>query len=1064
MLNISEKVAAIETTVQSLGANGRVGKSERKSIRMVLQEFADLSGDASISLAETVIEACDSCPSASRRSLGSLLIRILSSTETFSESDLRTCRKNIVKFVESNCLDFTTGLLDQRANNHEKLDALKMVHRNACDRLDPLRQSFVSLNDLAGRRERIMRSLSHKPSKAYLQAFGYGVVEPMVASILSQIEDLVQASGHELHVAMQQFVDDIEKHLAGLDGQHSFLFETYAKPFFVQVHHAARSRKASLVGEFACEISGPKKLLDLPKKYPLHLVGSRFEVSIPLVNSGPGSAQNVRTVCMSDDCAVGNEETQMGNVNPGQFVLQLVVQVIAPCEALGIEVEVMWNVVGDPEEHRFPFTVRIRGQPTDIDWNKLAEVQPYTLEIAVEGDFYGRRDAVKRIVRRVTGSTMQSCYITGQKRVGKSSLARAVETGVDKLAGDNVYHVLYLECGEFKQASGDKTLRELGSRIEKHFAHQLRRGTPWEAQDYLSSLTALNQLLNILRTEDERNRFIVVLDEFDEINESLYLHGDLADTFFLNLRTLASQRNLAFILVGAERMPFVMSSQGERLNRFERELLDSFNAQREWEDYTSLICDPVEGFIEFDDSAVRLLYELTHGNPYFTKALCAEVYELALETKDAEIFEPEIEKAARRLLGKLDSNAFAHYWRDGIRGDDRDIEITAVRRCRVLVSWSRTVRSGKRPDGEGISEHVRGKLRPDEVRPELDDFCRRRVFKEERGEYQPTVKLFARWLEEVGFAQLVEGYLGDELEEARRIEEDRAYVTSNEIVEVVETWSLYQGQRLAEERVRAWLDQAGTNLEKRLLFNLLENLRFFTDLQAQEAMIRGFDVIKRELPVLVQTERGERRRDVLVTFVGGATHSGSHCAPEFARVNKLMRENVFPVDKLSKRLSLTSKESVSAVVLVDDFIGTGDTLVDALKKIDNDLKEKGIESKTRFFVFVLCCTTEGERRVRNSLKSRSFNVGLEVGEILDSKHRAFGPELGIWETAEERDKAKALITSLGAHIDRVRPLGYKDQGLLVTFSRNCPNNSLPILHSSGRAGHNWTPLFERSKL
>ena len=62
-----------------------------------------------------------------------------------------------------------------------------------------------------------------------------------------------------------------------------------------------------------------------------------------------------------------------------------------------------------------------------------------------------------------------------------------------------------------------------------------------------------------------------------------------------------------------------------------------------------------------------------------------------------------------------------------------------------------------------------GHLRADEMGHELDDFCRRGVFKEEKGQYWPTVELFGRWFRDGGFARLVDGHLGDELEEKRRL-------------------------------------------------------------------------------------------------------------------------------------------------------------------------------------------------------------------------------------------------------------------------------------------------------
>jgi len=104
----------------------------------------------------------------------------------------------------------------------------------------------------------------------------------------------------------------------------------------------------------------------------------------------------------------------------------------------------------------------------------------------------------------------------------------------------------------------------------------------------------------------------------------------LANTFFLNLRTLSSKPNISFILVGAEKMPHVMSSQGERLNKFARESLDSFDLSSEWADYRELVQTPVAHSIKVHEAAVRKLFELTDGHPYFTKVLCGAMYNMDL--------------------------------------------------------------------------------------------------------------------------------------------------------------------------------------------------------------------------------------------------------------------------------------------------------------------------------------------------------------------------------------------------------------------------------------------------
>ena len=60
------------------------------------------------------------------------------------------------------------------------------------------------------------------------------------------------------------------------------------------------------------------------------------------------------------------------------------------------------------------------------------------------------------------------------------------------------------------------------------------------------------------------DRFVVIIDEFDEIHQELYLQCNLAETFFANLRALATTRNVCVILVGGENMPFIM--EGKEIN------------------------------------------------------------------------------------------------------------------------------------------------------------------------------------------------------------------------------------------------------------------------------------------------------------------------------------------------------------------------------------------------------------------------------------------------------------------------------------------------------------------
>lgn len=1060
----TKHIAELDAALRTWTIGTPSSDSVRKRVCTAMQGLAGLRIDSRVSITETIKRAAKQCPSEARRSLATVLIRLVGMDGFLSPQELQACRLEIVGLVEGSLPDLTKGIFQSTDQNHEKIDAIGRIHRAACDHLDQLIQPFASLHDLARRRQTIMQSMKHGRAKNYLNAFGYSAVLPLVDSVLGRVASIENAEGHRLQATMTHLIDDLPTQIRQCEEIGTFVSTQYALPFLECVQSAATSMNEELAAGFACTISVPSAAREIEKKYPLHIEGSTIELSLVLNNDGPGVAQNVSTYCVVDHSEIRNPETTLGTVEPGPFVVTIQVRLTQPLTSLQADVEVTWEVVGDPRTYRETFTTIIRGQRTDIDWARLASRQPYSLEVAYDEDFYGRKDILNRIVRRMTSEAMQSCYISGQKRVGKSSLARAVQATLASRNAIERYHVLYLECGEIMHASGEQTLAELGRQLEYHFSRELNRDTTWESMDYSSSLSPLNRLLDMLGRENANNRFVIIFDEFDEINESLYSYGELANTFFLNLRTLASKPNVAFVLVGAEKMPYVMSSQGERLNKFDRESLDSFDQETEWSDFASLVRDPLDGTITLHDRGLRKLYALTDGHPYFTKALCAQIYESALDSKDAEISDIDVEKSAQRLVGSLGINAFAHYWRDGTRGGTEEVEIASVRRCRTLVSWARTVRSRARPTREEIERHIYGGLRVDDLGGELDDLCRRGVFREEAGQYWPAVGLFGRWLSNGGFLRLVDGQVGDQLEEKRQRDEDSAFVRADEVVELVRRWPLYQGRRLTEDMLRAWIDQVETNVERRQLFKMLQNTRFVSDEHLLEGFEAAYRNMSRRLPVLMREKRSDRRQDVLVTFVGGVSKSGAHYAAQFAKASLITHANVVTAEKLASRLDPERADGIAAVVIVDDMIGTGNTLTSELERNQAVFDELGVGARMPLFVCVFSATSEGEAKVRRHLDRNFADSDLEVYEPLDERHFAFGEGRGFWDTDSEKQMAKALATDLGARVDRRRPLGFRGQGLLLTFSRNCPNNSLPILFGSGKGTRAWMPLFPRVQL
>ena len=686
-------IQTIDATVREYTSSLLDTNAASKKLRISLHTLAGIPFDTSRSFSDTFETIATHPENISTPSLAAIAVRLVSTPKLLPRSFRDNAARHILTIIRQGHPRLLSDYeIPGSAQTYEQYDALNRIHFTACEHLQPLALPFAALHDLAARRQTLMRSLNHGPIKTYLNPLGLQPVASSLNSLLGLTEKTLAAQDQLLQTNLQNLCETLEDELDTFRGINTFIVQDYFLSLLNNLDAAIQAFQNTMADKFACAISPPPPSFEIEKKYPLHQSNAKIELHVPLANSGPGTAQNVRAYCIADDCDVYSDETRLGAIEPGAFLLSIVARVKQPTASLEFDVVVDWEVIGIPDVQSIAFSLRISCQRTDLNWSKLARQQPYNLEVAYDADFYGRRDTLDKILQRLDPASMQSSYITGQKRVGKSSLAHAVAARVRAGPHSDKYPVLYLECGEIRHSTGVATMEELGRRIESFVLDLLPRGIAWKEQNYSSSLTPLGKLLNLLNRDRPDTRLLIIVDEFDEINEDLYRYGDLANTFFLNMRTLASKKNLAFLLVGAERMPYVMSAQGEKLNKFQGDSLNSFDLSKEWVDYRSLIENPLRDSVTIYEAAVRKLFDYTGGHPYFTKVICSAIFGRAVRFGDAEVSATEVVKAAEEVIANLDINAFAHYWRDGIRGDREEVEIISLNRCRMLVAWARTAR------------------------------------------------------------------------------------------------------------------------------------------------------------------------------------------------------------------------------------------------------------------------------------------------------------------------------------------------------------------------------------
>ena len=88
---------------------------------------------------------------------------------------------------------------------------------------------------------------------------------------------------------------------------------------------------------------------------------------------------------------------------------------------------------------------RFGAQREDIHWDDVELTEPYSLEaVTTRDELIGREEELKRLLRLSSLQTVGSAFIYGHKRVGKTSLANAVE---ERLKSDTAKKWLVINKG-----------------------------------------------------------------------------------------------------------------------------------------------------------------------------------------------------------------------------------------------------------------------------------------------------------------------------------------------------------------------------------------------------------------------------------------------------------------------------------------------------------------------------------------------------------------------------------------------------------------------------------------
>ena len=80
-------------------------------------------------------------------------------------------------------------------------------------------------------------------------------------------------------------------------------------------------------------------------------------------------------------------------------------------------------------------------------------------------------------------------------------------------------------------------------------------------------------------------------------------------------------------------MQQIVTSQGDRLNKFTSVELDYFTKSNNWSDFGELIRRPVQDWLTISDAALDELFVSSAGNPYFAKLLARQLFADMVENR-----------------------------------------------------------------------------------------------------------------------------------------------------------------------------------------------------------------------------------------------------------------------------------------------------------------------------------------------------------------------------------------------------------------------------------------------
>ncbi|WP_089606605.1 phosphoribosyltransferase-like protein [Acinetobacter piscicola] len=292
-----------------------------------------------------------------------------------------------------------------------------------------------------------------------------------------------------------------------------------------------------------------------------------------------------------------------------------------------------------------------------------------------------------------------------------------------------------------------------------------------------------------------------------------------------------------------------------------------------------------------------------------------------------------------------------------------------------------------------------------------------------------------------------------------------------EMPEILEWLKQFDGQVLPEEE------------EKEYMLIALSKFMFFSQRMIREMLISLYrDNFKAPL---IQQIRRENNNSLDFKFldeqysnelklsrfigVGNPAESGAHLLYIFRQVNDLRKvlfrdlyHSFEPKTNSNNTINWCAREpNIKRYVFFDDFVGGGTQITSYLKENLLNIKKNNPTIELSFLS--IFSTTEGLITLN---KPEIFDGKATCLFELDDTYKSCFADARYFNKLEkfDMDKFKKIVNHYGSYLYPNYPLGHSNCELMIGFSHNTPNNTLPIFWKNGyieSLQNDWFPIFKR---